>query len=147
MIRDNKGVTLVELLIVIVILGIIAAISVPAVGNIVVNAEKDAVIEDARNVVEAARLACSSEDWDACDDQSGQNTGETFLLANYDPGIPGQTVEKSLSDYLDSEPGQYFAIYTDGDWNVGIDTGEYTVFGNPDSLDRDNVSTSGTLFP
>ncbi|MFP4078643.1 MAG: type II secretion system protein, partial [Candidatus Izemoplasmataceae bacterium] len=62
MVRNEKGVTLVELLIVIVILGIIAAISVPAVGNIVSNAEKDALLGDATNLESAIDLYCTSED-------------------------------------------------------------------------------------
>ncbi|MFU8786464.1 MAG: prepilin-type N-terminal cleavage/methylation domain-containing protein [Candidatus Izemoplasmataceae bacterium] len=62
MIKNNKGVTLVELLIVIVILGIIAAISIPAVGGIVENSRKDAVLADATTVRNAANLYCVSEE-------------------------------------------------------------------------------------
>ncbi|MFS0689872.1 prepilin-type N-terminal cleavage/methylation domain-containing protein [Sporosarcina sp. 179-K 8C2 HS] len=54
--KNEKGLTLVELLAVIVILGIIAAIAVPAIGNIIVNSKYNAVKADAINVLNAANL-------------------------------------------------------------------------------------------
>lgn len=59
--RNNKGVTLVELLIVIVVMGIIAAFSVPAVGAILENTEKDAILQDARTIENAAGYYCAQE--------------------------------------------------------------------------------------
>jgi len=61
--RNSRAITLVELLIVIVILGIIAAIAVPAVGNIVENAEKDAVLADATQIRSSAQTAIVAENW------------------------------------------------------------------------------------
>lgn len=55
-IKNEKGLTLVELLAVIVILGIIAAIAVPAIGNIIANSRAKAVISDAQNAISAANL-------------------------------------------------------------------------------------------
>ena len=43
MIKNNKGVTLVELLIVIVVMGIIAAFAIPAVGTIITNTNKNKI--------------------------------------------------------------------------------------------------------
>ena len=60
MIKNNKGVTLVELLIVIVVMGIIAAFAIPAVGTIIENTNRDAVLNDAFQVENAARLYCVS---------------------------------------------------------------------------------------
>lgn len=56
---NNKGVTLIELLIVIVVIGIISAFAVPAVGQFLENAEKQAVYQDAIAVRNAAELYCS----------------------------------------------------------------------------------------
>ena len=59
MIKNNKGVTLVELLIVIVVMGIIAAFAIPAVGTIIENTNKDAVVSDALAIENGARLYCA----------------------------------------------------------------------------------------
>lgn len=57
MLRNEKGFTLVELLAVIVILGIIVAIAVPAIGNITQRAQTDADLAQIELVLDAARLA------------------------------------------------------------------------------------------
>ncbi|WLR52766.1 type II secretion system protein [Bacillus tianshenii] len=60
-IKNQKGLTLIELLAVIVILGVIAAIAVPSVGKIIENAKKDAHIANATRIVEATRLYLINE--------------------------------------------------------------------------------------
>lgn len=62
----NKGVTLFELLIVIVVMGILAAFSVPAVDNVLDNVNKDAVLTNARTVENAAKSYCSQSILDDC---------------------------------------------------------------------------------
>lgn len=54
--KNEKGLTLVELLAVIVILGIIAAIAVPSIGNIIENSRYNAAKADAINVLNAANM-------------------------------------------------------------------------------------------
>lgn len=54
--RNNKAVTLVELLAVIVILAIIAAISVPTIGNMIDRQRANAAAASGNAVVEALRL-------------------------------------------------------------------------------------------
>lgn len=53
---NQKGLTLVELLAVIVILGIIAAIAVPAIGNIITNSKVNALKADGQNILAAAQM-------------------------------------------------------------------------------------------
>ncbi|MGB2993968.1 MAG: prepilin-type N-terminal cleavage/methylation domain-containing protein [Paenisporosarcina sp.] len=54
--KDQKGLTLIELLAVIVILAIIAAIAIPAIGNIIENSRYSAVKSDAVNALSAANI-------------------------------------------------------------------------------------------
>ncbi|MGE6514525.1 prepilin-type N-terminal cleavage/methylation domain-containing protein [Lysinibacillus sphaericus] len=55
-VKNEKGLTLIELLAVIVILAIISAIAIPAIGNIIENSRYNAVKADAINVLNAANL-------------------------------------------------------------------------------------------
>ena len=63
--KNQKGIKLVELLAVMVIVGIIAAISIPAIGNLIENTRKDAYIATGKNLQEAARLV-ASQNADKC---------------------------------------------------------------------------------
>ncbi|MGG0644517.1 prepilin-type N-terminal cleavage/methylation domain-containing protein [Sporosarcina gallistercoris] len=54
--KNEKGLTLVELLAVIVILGIIAAIAIPSIGSIIENSRIKAVKADAQTVLSAANI-------------------------------------------------------------------------------------------
>lgn len=55
-INNEKGLSLVELLAVIVILAIVAAIAIPAIGNIIDNQRVKAVKADAANIISAAQI-------------------------------------------------------------------------------------------
>ena len=55
--KNEKGLTLIELLAVIVILAIVAAIAVPAIGNIIDNSRDKAILADASNILAGAKLA------------------------------------------------------------------------------------------
>ena len=56
LLKNKKGVTLVELLAVIIILGIIAAIAVPTIGNLIENQKVKAAQTEWANIQDAARL-------------------------------------------------------------------------------------------
>ncbi|MEK5339938.1 prepilin-type N-terminal cleavage/methylation domain-containing protein [Weizmannia sp. FSL W8-1119] len=59
LLKNQKGLTLIELLAVIVILGIIAAIAIPAIGNVIKNSRFNAIKSDAIQVISAAKLYVS----------------------------------------------------------------------------------------
>ena len=81
--KDQKGLTLIELLAVIVILGIIAAIAIPAIGNIIQKSKVDAVKSDAIQILNAAK---------------------TYVAANGVPDTSPTTLDKAaLEPYVDSK--------------------------------------------
>lgn len=56
LVKNQKGLTLIELLAVIVILAIVAAIAIPAIGNIIENSRVKAAKSDAANIMSAAAI-------------------------------------------------------------------------------------------
>lgn len=54
--KDQKGMTLIELLAVIVIIAIIAAIAIPAIGSLIDNSRNGAVKSDYQNALAAANI-------------------------------------------------------------------------------------------
>ena len=60
LLKNQKGLTLIELLAVIVILAIVAAIAVPSIGSIISKQEQKAVLADASMILSAAKLAAAN---------------------------------------------------------------------------------------
>lgn len=87
--KNEKGLTLVELLAVIVILGIIAAIAVPAIGGIINNSKVGAMKSDVLNAISAAELYLV---------ESPVNTEKTSITLNDLTGGEGSTNAAYLSD-------------------------------------------------
>lgn len=58
--KDQRGLTLVELLAVVVILAIVALIAFVSIGNVIENSRKDAHIANAQQVIAAAELEQAS---------------------------------------------------------------------------------------
>lgn len=84
--KNEKGLTLIELLAVIVILAIIALIAIPAIGNIISNSKSKAVLSDATTIISGAKTAIADGVCGApADDKSVTCTGEQ--LKDYVEGL------------------------------------------------------------
>ena len=150
--KNSKGFTLVELLAVIVILGIIAGIAVPSIGGIIDNTKKDAHVANARQMIEAARMAYAGGlDLDDVSKLAGASSGdegyklETLISNGYleefnDPDQDTATGYKTAASYVLVEENATtgnltFSVYLEGtDRKVGDSAPVLS-----DELDRSDV--------
>lgn len=89
--KNEKGMTLIELLAVLVIIAIVALIAVPAIGNIINNSHDKAIISSAVNIMDGAKIARTNGDCDATCDQD--------TLKEYVDGVDGTyTVDYNSSN-------------------------------------------------
>jgi len=100
MLKNQKGLTLIELLAVIVILGIIAAIAVPSIMGIIDKSRTDAARGDALQVLNAAKLyvAAAAPEGTITFTDDGDNTELNDYLENV--GDYTITVSDSTGDYV-----------------------------------------------
>lgn len=97
--KNEKGMTLIELLAVIVILAIIAAIAIPAIGNIIENSRYNALKSDALNILSSASIYAAESD------------------------ITGEITAEALKPYLESEgkfEGNEYTVNRNEDGNLAL---------------------------
>jgi len=119
--KNQKGFTLVELMVVVVIIGILTAIAVPVYNNVTAKAELGAIQANLRTIDGAIMMMTSTEA-----DEDVDTVDEAIaLLPSYLQAVP-------------TSPGTYTIIGTDGDVTTyraqvtttgegGIDAGDYTL--------------------
>ncbi|WP_227396731.1 prepilin-type N-terminal cleavage/methylation domain-containing protein [Jeotgalibacillus aurantiacus] len=106
-IKNQKGLTLVELLAVLVILAIIAAIAVPIITGIIDDSQERADAAEALNVIQAAKLAESAGGLDCAATVSPAECTSAALTAYID-GVTFTSVTfdanglYTINDYEDS---------------------------------------------
>nr|WP_052659512.1 prepilin-type N-terminal cleavage/methylation domain-containing protein [Bacillus alveayuensis] len=95
--RNEKGLTLIELLAVVVILGIIAAIAVPSIGGLINKTKDDALKADAVQVLNAAKLYVTTNTR-VVDEEINKSTDDpkSYTITN-----------ELLDGYLDNKPESY----------------------------------------
>lgn len=102
LIKNQKGMTLIELLAVLVIIAIVALIAIPAIGNIINNSHDKAIISSASNILNGAKIAKSDG---ACEFNATKPCDKT----NIDDYVEG--AEGSYSVTYDSTKKEYTITY------------------------------------
>jgi type IV pilus assembly protein PilA len=96
-IKNEKGLSLVELLAVIVILAIVAAIAIPAIGNIINNSRDKGQISDALSIISGAKLA-------HIDGKCTAGVCDATVLKDF---VDGKELPKDLKVSLDSSSKEW----------------------------------------
>ncbi len=115
LLKNQKGLTLIELLAVIVILAIVAAIAIPAIGNIIDNSKFNAVKADGINVINAANIYYTDNPEAADDVEISTLITEKYLDAA--GKIPttskvSKDVPRKLTATVPNVVGAYSVIFT-----------------------------------
>lgn len=145
MIKNNKGVTLVELLIVIVVMGIIAAFAIPSVGKIITNTKKDAIVADAIAVQSTADLYCAST---TCTDAESLTWAD---LKDSLPGISGTYYEFDTTGSAADVLGDFVIASrttATGPWTITLNAYVVTDYDFPGFVLTDDAQTNrGNVGP
>ncbi len=86
-IKNEKGLSLVELLAVIVILAIVAAIAIPAIGSIIENSRVKALKADAATIISAANIYYTDGKTDEFKLGEAGATGATYVDLSSTPSV------------------------------------------------------------
>ena len=98
--RNKKGFTLVELLVVITLVGVLGLITVPIINDVIKNSRKKAFRETVINIVEVAKIYNAENDYFAIPD------GESIDMLSNKLEYDNKTEIKRGTIYL--EDGEYY---------------------------------------
>ncbi|UOY92625.1 type II secretion system GspH family protein [Ectobacillus sp. JY-23] len=115
--KNERGLTLVELLAVIVILGIVAAIAVPTIGSVIQKSRENAVKADAIQVLNAAKTYVAENGAPA---DTTNEAGET---------VETEITKSQLEEYVDNAKlGESYSVSVSGDGKTfELNTGKIQV--------------------
>lgn len=112
--KNEKGLTLIELLAVIVILAIIALIAIPAIGNIISNSKSKAILSDATTIIAGAKTAIADGACGAPEDDKSVTCNEA-ALSDYVEGL-NQPMKKA--DTANQVAGDKVIKKADGTYEI-----------------------------
>lgn len=130
--KDEQGLTLVELLAVVVILAIVGLIAFVAIGNVIENSREDAHIANAQQIISAAELyEASGGDVTATGfNIDSLDTLDTEIL---DPWTKEDYKSSFTLNFVAADTGNHFTISsTGGDGDSKCDFGGTTAFTKED---------------
>jgi type IV pilus assembly protein PilA len=127
--KDQRGLTLIELLAVIVILGIIAAIAIPSIGGIIDNTKTKAHKANALMILDAARMYYIDNPSDATVDTTTLKNKGYLDAVPVDPKTnalysPATVTKDATNGQLEITLGTYYPA--DGHWTRAKLTGDTT---------------------
>ncbi|MCM3596401.1 prepilin-type N-terminal cleavage/methylation domain-containing protein [Metabacillus idriensis] len=121
MLKNERGLTLIELLAVVVILGIIAAIAVPAIGGVIQKSKEDAALSEASQIIDASKLYVASKN-----------------PTSYPVSLVKTSTKNDLAEYLDKPSDFTLTISKNGNQLV------YTLTGHKVNSAITDFSTGAT---
>lgn len=141
LVKNERGLTLIELLAVVVILGIIAAIAIPSIGGMINNSRVDAHIANAKQIANSARLMVTTDNIDI-DTTGTPITLGALITANHIEDItdPSSDANYDRTDttvlVIENAEGntEYRVQLSDGTNNYVA-----TPLPNAEDLDRDDI--------
>ncbi|TQR14846.1 type II secretion system protein [Psychrobacillus soli] len=125
-IKNQKGLTLIELLAVIVILGIVAAIAVPSIGNMINNSRDKAILAEASSILAGAKLAALDG---VCDPEDSTKPCNETTISNFVEGITNTKANAAPTYSITRVSGVYsitfdkFADLNDNTKFLAVDDG------------------------
>lgn len=142
--KNQKGLTLIELLAVIVILAIVAAIAVPSIGNVINNSRDKAILADASSILSGAKLAetageCTIATADATPIKNGDTVCSKTVLDSYVDNV-GKLKAGTAADYSAFKSGKTWSVNLNkfADLRAG---GKYkTEVGTDNSIDETTLN-------
>lgn len=144
--KDRKGFTLVELIVVLVILAILAALLIPALTGYIDKANKEKVVSECRMVVMAAQTE-ASELYGKMDGGKLAFDDATNTAAKYDAAVEDLSETKGKFEIVLYDDGTVHTVkYWNSGWTITYTDGTYNE-ATPATAPDSNTTTSISVKP